>query len=302
MKIGISVCSNYTMEDPREGARYIVERARAAREANLDTLFIGDHHVTPVHYYQNIPMLGRMLSEWDDKPAGALFMLPYWNPVLLAEQIGTLASLMSGRFILQCALGGDPRHAKALGIDTGRRVAMFNESLEIMRRLWAGEVVDHDGYWKIERARISPRPPEEVEVWVGAVAEAAIERTARTADGWLAATGLTLQQSEEHLKYYQDACARHGRPPGAMVIRRDFFIGETSQAAEAAMRPYLEKGYRGIAEEALPIGSPQQVADMFQVYFDMGYTEILVRNITADQHDALASIERLVQVREVLNG
>ena len=70
MRIGISISSSHKTDDPRDGARYIIERARAANEAGLETLFIGDHHVTPFNYYQNTPMLGRMLAEWNDKPAG----------------------------------------------------------------------------------------------------------------------------------------------------------------------------------------------------------------------------------------
>ena len=59
----------------------------------LDSLFVGDHHNVPVPYYQNVAILGRLLAEWDTRPAGALFLLPLWHPVLLAEQIGTLASI-----------------------------------------------------------------------------------------------------------------------------------------------------------------------------------------------------------------
>ncbi|HEX2564828.1 MAG TPA: hypothetical protein VHK25_12975 [Acidimicrobiales bacterium] len=33
-------------------------------------------------------MLGRLLAEWGDRPAGALYLLPLWNPVLVAEQVG----------------------------------------------------------------------------------------------------------------------------------------------------------------------------------------------------------------------
>ena len=74
MRIGISICSNYNVDDPREGARHMIERARAARLADLDSLFVGDHHVTPTPYYQNTPILGRMLAEWHNKPAGALYL------------------------------------------------------------------------------------------------------------------------------------------------------------------------------------------------------------------------------------
>ena len=76
MRIGISVSSSFRVTDPREGARYMIERARASREADLDSLFVGDHHVMPVPYYQNTPILARMLAEWGDKPAGALYHLP----------------------------------------------------------------------------------------------------------------------------------------------------------------------------------------------------------------------------------
>ena len=107
MKISISISSSHMVDDPREGARNMIERAKAAGDAGLEAMFIGDHHVTPFPYYQNNPMLGRMLAEWSDKPFGALYLVPLWNPVLLAEQIGTLAAIGQGRFIMQCGLGDE---------------------------------------------------------------------------------------------------------------------------------------------------------------------------------------------------
>src|SRR3989475_579718 len=93
VRAGISLTSRHAVKDPRQGARWMIERARAAWEAGLDSLFLGDHHATAVPYYQNVPMLGRLLAEWGDRPAGCLFLLPLWNPVLVAEQVGTLARL-----------------------------------------------------------------------------------------------------------------------------------------------------------------------------------------------------------------
>ena len=83
----------------------MIERAAAARRAALDTLFVGDQHVSPTPYYQNTPILGRLLAEWGEAPAGCLFLLPLWHPVLVAEQIGTLAAIARGPFIMQCGLG-----------------------------------------------------------------------------------------------------------------------------------------------------------------------------------------------------
>src|SRR5213593_689960 len=125
MKVGVSLRSSYPPMDVRLGARWLVERPQAARAAGLDSLFIGDHHNVPVPYYQNVPMLGRLLAEWDDRPAGALFLLPLWHPVLVAEQIGTLASITSGPFIMQCAVGGGAEQFDALGVPIKTRPSRF---------------------------------------------------------------------------------------------------------------------------------------------------------------------------------
>jgi len=126
MRVGVSLRSSYPVDDVRVGARWMVERAAAAREAGLDSLFVGDHHATgPAPYYQNTPIMGRLLAEWDDSPAGVLFLLPLWNPVLVAEHVGTLASVARGRFILQCALGGGEEQFAAMGADIKKRVSLF---------------------------------------------------------------------------------------------------------------------------------------------------------------------------------
>lgn len=300
MRIGISVCSNYRVLDPREGARFMVERARAARMADLDMLFVGDHHATPTHYYQNTPILGRMLAEWNTKPAGALYLLPLWHPVLLAEQIGTLAAIMEGRFILQCALGGDRAQSAAMGIELKDRVPMFEDALSIMKALWAGETVSHDRFWPIVDAKISPVPAEQVEVWVGAVAPAAINRTARVADGWLGQPGVSLSEASKLANQYRQACAEHGTNPTAVAIRRDIFVGATSQEAKSVKEHYVAKGYRGFAEDALMSGSVAEVAEQLQAFSDAGFTDVIVRNMSSDQSQALATIERLAEVSEQL--
>ena len=86
MRVGISLTSNHPdATDPRQAARWMIERAAAARRAALDSLFVGDQHVSPTPYYQNTPMLGRLLAEWGEAPAGCLFLLPLWHPNLDAR-------------------------------------------------------------------------------------------------------------------------------------------------------------------------------------------------------------------------
>ncbi len=299
IKIGISVTSSHAVEDPREGARNMIERARASRDAGLDTLFVGDHHVLPFPYYQNNVVLARMLAEWGDKPFGALYLLPLWHPVTLAEQIGTLASLAPGRFIMQCGLG-DERQGAAMGIDMSKRVGMFLASLRTMRALWRSEAASEEKYWNISNAMISPVPTEPVEVWIGAVVDAAIERTARVGDAWLASPSHSPEEAGDLLKRYLDYCAKHDSTPAAKAIRRDIYVGESAAEASKVAAPYIDQGYRGIDPEALMVGSPEEVADQMQVLTDQGYTDVIVRNLSKDQGECLACIERLSKVKELL--
>src|ERR1700751_5589875 len=177
MRVGISLTSNYPdVKDPRQAARWMIERATAACHAGLDSLFVGDQHVSPTPYYQNTPMLGRLLAEWGKAPAGCLFLLPLWHPVLVAEQIGTLAAIAQGRFIMQCGLGWGEARFAALGVHFKTRPSAFEESLDIVRRLLAGETVVPPGGSGAADGSLALRPAENVEVWIGASAAPAIDR------------------------------------------------------------------------------------------------------------------------------
>lgn len=298
MRVGISLTSNHPeATNPRQGARWIIERAGAARRAGLDTLFIGDQHASPTPYYQNTPMLGRLLAEWGEAPAGCLFLLPLWHPVLVAEQIGTLAAIAQGPFIMQCGLGwGEDRFA-AMGANFKTRPSAFEEALDIIRRLLAGETVSSARRFRITEASLALRPTEPVPVWIGASAPPAIDRAARLADGWIASPGLSFDEARAQADLYRERCAAYGKEPGALVLRRDIYVGERSSEAPAVLQQALSRGYRGIPAEALIAGSIDEVAEQFRSFAKIGYTEISVRHLTNDQPKVLGSLERLAAVR-----
>ncbi len=249
---------------PREGARRMIDRARAAEQARLDSLFVGDHHSTPQAYYQNTAIMGRLLAEWGDRPFGALYLLPLWHPVLLAEQVGTLASLGRGRFILQCAIGpgrspvpgdggrsqGAPVALRAVARDpaptVGRRRGLERRPLALRARAHraaagrAGRGLDRGRGAAGDRPRRSAR-----------------RRLARGA-GAHARAGTPADRSSTASGARRTASDR-GSPPSAAT--------STSARAPRRRAPPPSRscgaGYRGFAPEALVIGSAEQVAESF---------------------------------------
>jgi alkanesulfonate monooxygenase SsuD/methylene tetrahydromethanopterin reductase-like flavin-dependent oxidoreductase (luciferase family) len=297
MRVGISLTSNHPdAKDPRQGARWMIERAAAARHAGLDSLFVGDQHVSPTPYYQNTPMLGRLLAEWGAAPAGCLFLLPLWHPVLVAEQIGTLAAIAQGPFIMQCGLGWGEARFAAMGVNIRTRPSAFEEALDIVRRLLAGETVSSSRRFRVAEASLALRPADAVEVWIGASAPPAISRAARLAEGWIASPGLTPEEARSQAEIYLERCAAHGRRPSAVALRRDVYVGQSSSEAQAVLQQALRQGYRGIPAESLIAGSVEEVAEQFRTFAEIGYTDILVRHLTNDQPKVLGSLERLAAV------
>ena len=193
----------------------MIERTAAAHRAGLDTLFVGDQHVSPTPYYQNTPILGRLLAEWGASPAGCLFLLPLWHPVLVAEQIGTLAAIAQGPFIMQCGLGWGESRFAAMGVNVRTRPSAFEEALDIVRRLLAGETVSSFRRFRVAEASLALRPAEPVEVWIGASAPPAIDRAARLAEGWIASPGLTPEEARSQADFYRERCVAYGKQPGS---------------------------------------------------------------------------------------
>ena len=154
--------------------------------------------------------------------------------------------------------------------------------------------------FRVAEASLALRPADPVEVWIGASAAPAIDRAARLAEGWIASPGLTREEARVQADLYRERSAACGRQPGAIVLRRDIYVGGSSSEAQAVLQHALGRSYRGMPAEALIAGSVDEVAEQFRTFRKIGYTDILVRHLTNDQPKVLGSLERLAAVRAAL--
>ncbi len=299
MKLGVSLASVHVVDDHASGAQWLIERARVCAEAGLDLLSMGDQHNVPVPYYQNVPMIGRLMAEWPtDRPIGALFLLPLWHPVLAAEQIGTLATMSRVPFVIQTGIGGGESTFAALGKQLNRRAKDLDESIRVIKALLSGETV-HSERFGITGAHISPRPPVGVEWWIGAGAPVALERAARAGDCWYGNADLTPESGAAQLATYLDACERHGRTPHA-AVRKDVIVLADGDRARRLGDDLVAAGYRGMPRAAVAYGGVDDVAEQLSVFKDIGFDEVTVRCMMVSQADAVETLALCGEVRAAL--
>lgn len=310
VRVGVSLgtsAAGTTSDAARDAADYVVRAAGAASAAGLDFLTVGDHHATgPVGYLQNAPVLGRLLAEWTGRPVGCLFLVPLWHPVLLAEQVGTLATLASAPFVVQVGMGSGADQFAAMGVPLGERVRRAEESVRVVKALLRGEAVDSP-LWGVTGARVAPLPPAGVEWWIGGGVPAAVERAARLGDAWYGNADLTLATAKPLVDQYREACDRHGVVPARIPVRKDVFVAEDASFAERVGDALLAKGYRGFERGAVAYGDPHQVAEQLQAFVALGFTDVVLRTMrplpeAVDPGAAIASVELAGEVRTLLRG
>ena len=298
MRLGVSLNSTHPTDDHAQGAQWVLERARTARDAGLDSLSLGDHHSMPVPYYQGVPMLGRLTAEWDPaRPLGCLFLLPLWNPVLVAEQVGTLASLHPGPFLLQTGIGDGAGQFAAMNADLATRGTTLDESIRVIKALLAGETVDSERFG-IAGAQVNPRAPHGIEWWIGAGAPGPLRRAAREGDAWSGGPHVTPENAGM-IGTYREEADRLGRA-AKVIVRKDVIILRDGNRATALGDELINRGYRGMTREMVVYGGVEAAVEQFAPFTDLGVDEIVIRCMTIDQADALETLELAGEVRAAL--
>lgn len=160
----------------------LVDVGREAERAGFDALFASSHYNNRDPFL----VLDRIAAATDDLLVGPGVANPYeTHPVSLASRVATLDEASDGRAI--CGLGaGDRSTLRNLGIERDRPLRRVLETMQVSRKLWAGERVDHDGTFEAHDAGLNyPDAVSEIPVYVGAQGPDMIRMAAKHADGVL---------------------------------------------------------------------------------------------------------------------
>jgi probable F420-dependent oxidoreductase len=179
--------------------------------AGVDSLWLSELVYSPL--VEPFTGLAFALSRTRRLKAGTgISVLPGRHPVLVAKQLASLAGLAPGRVLPVFGLApAQPAERAVFGVPDGKRAAVFDESLELLRLLLTTETVDFQGeFFTVSGASVGTPPAKPLDIWLGGSAPAGLRRVGRLADGWLGSL-MTPNEAGASIRVIQDAAAGAGR-------------------------------------------------------------------------------------------
>jgi len=208
---------------------------------------------------------------------GTTMLLPGRNVLRLAKQLASLDVLCRGRLLVTLVPGLTYAPERdAIGVEPKARGAFIDEALPLLRRLWAGETVSHDGAaGHFKDVKIWPVPVQQpLEVWLGGNVPAALERCGRLSDGWLPSL-CTPDEAAAGRVVIEKAAVRAGRSIssehfGVSIGYASVPIDPATARAMAARRPR--------ALELTPVGL-SAVRKLIEQFIAVGFSKFVLRPV-----------------------
>jgi alkanesulfonate monooxygenase SsuD/methylene tetrahydromethanopterin reductase-like flavin-dependent oxidoreductase (luciferase family) len=286
-----------------DNAGALREAVAAAEDGRLDALCVGDHVTFHGGRGQDGLVQAAALAVLARRAeiVVAVYQLQLRHPVVVARQVCDLARLAPAGFSLGVGVGGEDRDESwACGVDPAQRGRRTDESLTVLRRLLAGEVVAHTGpCFDLRDVAVSPTPANPVPILVGGRSDAALRRAARHGDGWLG-VWVSPERFAASCAAVEEQAALPGRSwrHGLQVWCG---LGSRPEDAHAALRATMEGLYRIPFERFArwcPTGRPEDVAEFVDRYRAVGAHDI---NLIAVAASPIEAVEGAARVRALLD-
>lgn len=246
---------------------------RAAEEAGIDSLWVGGHLASPRPSPEPLVWLARLAEQSEAATIGtATLVLPWYPPPVAAKQLADIDRAARGRLVVGVGAGGEyPDDFAAAGVPIEQRGTRLDESIDLLRRFWTSEPVDHSGrHFRYSSLRIHPAPrrPGGPPIVVSGRRAAAMQRAASIGDGWMP---------------YLYSVERYARSVGT--------IRELAARQERSLEGFLWMAYVMVAVADNQESARQRAARFLGATYAQDFTELVDRVAVAGTMDAV--VDRL---------
>jgi probable F420-dependent oxidoreductase len=203
------ILPNYGAGSSPEGVRIV---AQAAEELGFDSVWATEHIIVgpaAVDPYGSVlepfATLAWIAGFTERVGLGtSITLVPLHHPIQLAKDVATAQLLSRRPFRLGVGLGWHEDEFRFLGVDFRGRGRRTDESLRLMRALWAGEREFRGDLWSFENATFGPVPEQQPEIWVGGATDRAVRRARELGDVWHPSRTGTVERVREVKERFPD--------------------------------------------------------------------------------------------------
>ena len=273
--------------------------AAQAEKLGYHSLWVQEQIIGSSASLEPISLLNYIAAITDTISLGtAVIIITTRNPVLLAKELSTLDQISNGRLIVGLALGGKPEQYALLGASRNLRVRHFQNSLRIIKSLWA-ENIPHledlsqqfNGIAMEPKPLQNPHPP----IWFGGRHPNALKRSVKQANGWIGAGSTTTEQFKHHVKLILRELADSQRDLETFTISKRVYlaIDDNEGRAENRLRKWFSHRY-GNAEMASRVsiwGSASKCTEELTKIIQSG-AQVLILNPVFDHWEHLETLAR----------
>jgi alkanesulfonate monooxygenase SsuD/methylene tetrahydromethanopterin reductase-like flavin-dependent oxidoreductase (luciferase family) len=322
VQIGLLLSDVPKSVTPSQQFRDVLRIVAVAQENGFNHIAIGQHFLYgELRWLQPVPLLARLAAECDPgtRLVTQIMIAPLYHPVLLAEEIATLDVVTEGRLVFGAGLGYRPEEFGYLDVPYRQRAGRFDESLELMKKLWTQTTVDHHGrYWTLEDVHPhlfpvqQPHPP----IWIGAHAIPGVRRAAKYGDAYACPPETPKHEVAQRYAIIRDGFAARGKEFGPQPLRRNCLVADSreeamveyARVAQGRYLTYVNKGLdvmdkaelenefaKAVSGHAV-VGSPDEViAQLTDLVTTLPVDPLLLRPQwpTMDADETIAVIRRL---------
>ena len=291
--------------------RSALDRARKMESSGLDSIWVGDHIAFHIPVIESLSLLSFCAAATERiELATGVLLLPLRNPTLTAKITGTIDMLSNGRLLLGVGVGGEfPPEFEAVASPIAERGPRTNESIEILRKLWAEGATSHEGeFYSFGKVNIEPKPVRAggPPIIVGGRKAVSMKRAGRLGDGYIShmcdveTYASNLSQIASHAK---DA-GRAGRPfqTAALLFT---VLDDSYEAAHKRAAQMLGKIYNTDFTEASKryclLGKPEDCLDQMRKFARAGCRHFVMSALSdADEIIERASTEMITELRSLI--
>ncbi len=313
---GASAAASHETTDAMRGLDQFIDLVVEAEGLGFHGIALVEHHFMGTGQISSaLSLLAYLAARTKRIRLGTgVVVLPWHNPVLLAEQVATIDQLSHGRFDFGIGRGYRPSEFAGFCMTPAEASARYEETYAFLKRAWSSsEPFQHRGeFWSFDNVVIDPpvvqkpHPP----MWVGAASRDSIVRAGREGLNLLLDQIGTVEVVAERIATYRSAVEQSGRvfDPGTVGVTRALHIVSNQQewreahemrakllehlrkqSGQAGAPPKVEKlktfsDSSLTIDEAALIGYPHEVAERIQKLKDAGVDYILLADISGSRY------------------